>query len=244
MRPTSFAALVAVGALACAVATAAAQSGTTAVAGTANIYTSNGNTMNPYSGGGQGTAPVQINLNSGTGRVATFTASGTWGCAGTDGYSVDGSQCAGSGTDLNSSGNISGIVMNGRTMPLVGLFTNGALPGTAPASLTYGGSGIDYNAASFPAPALGQIFFIGDGLTPTLANQFFSVPDSATTLFLGVADGFGFSGDPGYYDDNVGSVSVQYAITGGQVSTTPEPSALLLLGSGLAGLVPMMRRRR
>ena len=69
------------------------------------------------------------------------------------------------------------------------------------------------NNTSFPAlsPALGQVFFIGDGLTGTGVGtpQTFYAPPGATRLFLGIADAAGFGGGPGWYDDNYGSFWVQ-----------------------------------
>jgi hypothetical protein len=61
---------------------------------------------------------------------------------------------------------------------------------------------------------LQQIFYIGDGLTGegTGATQSFLVPDAATRLFLGIVDGAYFLGEPDYYDNNVGSFSVQLTL--------------------------------
>ena len=73
-------------------------------------------------------------------------------------------------------------------------------------------------ARQIPTPVLavfrgiGQVFFIGDGLTGTGSGaiQTFAVPDAATRLFLGVADAFAFGSDlpggrdPGFFDDNSG----------------------------------------
>jgi hypothetical protein len=58
---------------------------------------------------------------------------------------------------------------------------------------------------------LGQVFFIGDGLTDVGSGdvQTFVAPPGATRLFLGIADASGFTGDAGCYSDNVGSFQVE-----------------------------------
>ena len=96
------------------------------------------------------------------------------------------------------------------------------------------------------APLLGQVFFIGDGLTGTDgvnvgsgSTQTFQVPTTATRLFLGFADAFNnFStsggGSPGAYGDNTGSLSVN--INTGGLQATPEPGSIMLMGLGLFSL--------
>jgi hypothetical protein len=84
--------------------------------------------------------------------------------------------------------------LNVYTSGLVGLFTNGTQPvDPAPAQLN---SGVSFKTLS---PGLNQIFWIGDGLTGTGTGtrQKFIVPAGATTLYLGVADGFGWANNPG-----------------------------------------------
>ncbi|OPZ25589.1 MAG: hypothetical protein BWZ02_02394 [Lentisphaerae bacterium ADurb.BinA184] len=61
-------------------------------------------------------------------------------------------------------------------------------------------------------PALGQVFFIGDGMAQTGGReavvQEFVAPANATHLYIGIADAQGFSGAPGWYDDNLGDFYV------------------------------------
>jgi hypothetical protein len=90
---------------------------------------------------------------------------------------------------------------------------------------------------------LGPIFYIGDGVTGSSLFQTFTAPAGATRLFLGIPDGFGFAGLPGAYDDNDESYRVRIGVN--EVpSPIPEPSTILLLGSGLVGLVRYGKRKR
>ena len=115
---------------------------------------------------------------------------------------------------------------------LAGVFLGPNTPsGPAPAQL----SGTSYSSIS---PGLDQIFFIGDGLTGTGSGtvQTFYVPTGATRLYLGVID------DGGYYD-NTGTI-IATITASEQVSTTPAPSAWVLMISGLVGLGFVAYRRR
>ncbi len=132
--------------------------------------------------------------------------------------------------------------MSGITAPwnaLVGVFLDNSEPDLhiPPPDLSFldinGNPDISFASLS---PELGQVFFIGDGLTGTGSGAFqdFFAPAGATRLFLGSTDGSGWSNNGGYQD-----VTINY--TGN--SATPEPSSLLLLGSGVAGLAGILRRK-
>jgi hypothetical protein len=149
----------------------------------------------------------------------------------------DGAGPAGSttSTNLNSVGGISGIVDDSNSFFLVGVFVSASEPqDPAPSPLDFSSSALGENFSTL-SPQLNQTFFIGDGLTGhgTGATQVFNVPATATRLFIGFADGAFFTGDPGNYSDNSGSLSVT-------VNIVPEPSCISLVGIG----VLLLRRKR
>lgn len=140
------------------------------------------------------------------------------------------------GSSLNSLAGISGY--QGPQGALVGLFLDNNNPAgsSAPGTLDFRSSGIGTSFATL-APGLGQLFFIGDG-----AGKTFTAPTGATRLFLGIADGFGFNGAPGAYEDNDGAFQVAVR-TSDTTESVPEPTTLagLLMVGGLLGL---SRRRQ
>ena len=114
---------------------------------------------------------------------------------------------------------------------LAGVFLGSSTPsGAAPGQL----SGTTFASV---APELGQIFFIGDGLTGTGNGsvQTFYVPQGATRLYLGVADNGG-------YFDNSGNITA--SITQEAVSSAPEPAAWTLMFAGLALVGWALRTRQ
>jgi hypothetical protein len=99
------------------------------------------------------------------------------------------------GSDLDAIDGISGY--KGPEGPLAGVFLDDSIPDTGPApatlDFTLSGLGTDFLTLS---PELGQVFYIGDGLTSLLETQDFIAPAGATRLCLGIPDGFGFDGHP------------------------------------------------
>ena len=88
-------------------------------------------------------------------------------------------------------------------MFLVGVFLDGSEPtDPAPPSLNF----TDRHSFRDLYPGLGQVFFIGNGLTSAGVRQTFHAPANASRLFLGFADAESFSTLPGAYADNTGSV--------------------------------------
>src|SRR5438067_10389313 len=118
-------------------------------------------------------------------------------------------------------------------MFLVGVFLNDSEPiGLGPVRLDFSNNE-NYTVLS---PLLNQTFFIGDGLTGTGSGsiQQIFVPTAATRLYLGFADGNDFTGPPGSYADNLGSLVATYNIAGGVIdpALVPEPSSMILICSG------------
>lgn len=115
----------------------------------------------------------------------------------------NGPEGRGGPTNLNSWEGISGILHEARSMFLVGVFLTDAEPaGDAPERLDFTGRE-HYDEL---APEIGQTFLIGDGEGRTVI-----VPEGATRLFLGFADGYVFVGLPGWYDNNSGQLAVTVA---------------------------------
>lgn len=144
------------------------------------------------------------------------------------------------GSNLTSLDGISGYI--GPQGPLVGLFLDDNIPlGIAPGTLDFSlsGLGIDFLTLT---PELGQVFYIGDGVTSGGEFQQFVAPTDATRLFLGIPDGFGFVGAPGAYDDNDGSYRITIGIN--EIPTIPEPGTVALMGLGLIGVFAASRRVR
>lgn len=145
------------------------------------------------------------------------------------------------GSNLTALGGISGYI--GPQGPLTGVFLSDAIPlSGAPGTLNFsnapGALGIDFTSL---APLLGQIFYIGDGVTSGGVFQEFIAPAGATRLFLGIPDGFNFGGAPGAYDDNDGSYRVVIGVN--QIPTIPEPGSLVLLTAGLLFLGARRRNK-
>jgi len=214
-----------------------------AVPGTANIWTAEGNAPLTccINNGADTAAVLALGFTAGSGQVLTISsATGTVGCQDVLTNGPDGG-CTGFGaTDISGLGTISGIQAT-TTMFLVGVFLADTPPLTAPPGLNYDNVSLTYSQTSY-SPLIGQVFFIGDGLTGTGSGstQQFNVPAGATNLFLGFADAPGFSGPPDDYGDNPGSLSISGSIS--STTAVPEPATWSLMALGFAG-VALLRRK-
>jgi len=186
-----------------------------------------------YAGGV--TAGTTLTFTSVTGSVSYGGGTPNDPPDGNTGLLVDTPAYEGGLTTIN---NIAGYY-NAPVDALIGVFLGSGLPtgNPAPGLLNFGSSGpgtivgTDFTTL---APALQQIFFIGDGRTGTGAGsvQTFTVPAGATRLYLGTVDGFGWYNNTGAID-----------VTVNGVSSVPEPMTIGLLASGLAGIGVIRRRK-
>lgn len=198
------------------------------VSGTANIWLSgmpNGTTENCCDSA-PGQSPVLVPIAWFPGLALEFLATG---------LSSNGPCCVPVGPDgygsLVRAGNYGMSGISAPISALVGVFLDANQPDAfvAPASLDFStAASRDYLDIS---PALRQVFFIGDGLTSGLTQQFVKAPNGTTRLFLGVTDGV-------EWNNNIGALDVNIS----EINRAPEPASLLLMAVG--GLLAIVLRAR
>lgn len=198
-----------------------------------------------------GSLPPSINVSGLDASTVTFPQIVGVLDTAADRHGPDGAHTAGRSCDLSSVGGISGYLNGNNTPALVGVFLGPSQPASAPARLDFSTSGVGENFTTL-TPALGQVFFIGDGFTIGGIAQQFVIPAGATKLYFGIPDGYDgtlYHGPPTAYSDNSGSVSLravvtpsatptitsaQFPITGGQLAIfggTGPYTVTLLSGS-------------
>lgn len=175
------------------------------------------------------TRPIEIAVMPG--EALTFAVTGT------ANFAPGGPQTGPDGDvpkDVIAVGGISGYVGLGGS--LVGVFLDEEIPlADPPPRLDFSPAAIGTHFSRLD-PALGQVFFIGDGLrgTGTGVRQVFVAPEGATRLALGTLDGAVPGSFPGFYVDNTGSYEVMLA---------PEAGAGgLAAGAAIAALVALRGR--
>jgi len=189
-----------------------------------------------------GSLPEMQQLPSNAQSLSFFEVRGTWrttsswhGCENPpDGGSRQDfdSSCA-YPTNISSHGGIAGYVdrsENGYRTPVVGVFLDSNEPndGPTPPPLDFTGNH-DFDSFS---PKLNQVFFIGDGQAPC-GQQRFVIPKGATRFAVGMADAYAYRGRPGWYNDNTGSISVEYSVAEHELACSPTVDVLEYLLNSL-----------
>jgi hypothetical protein len=169
-----------------------------------------------YNDGSDGIAPAAYIFPAAPGQLIIFPSiTGTWSCGtgplfGPDGTNAS-ANCNGP-RDTGPIGTLGGFASTDFYGALVGVFLEDALPVSLSRTLRFyvSDSSVGGIATGFTAlnPRIGEVFFVGDGLTGTGAGtlQAFIVPSTATHLYLGYADGS--NGIPQGYSNNAGQLRV------------------------------------
>ena len=201
----------------------------------------------PTSFDSSGGAAVQNSLTAGSGRTLAFSSvTGTTTADGNTAFGPDGGTYSANTLDIQNFNNLSGVftTTQSRHMALFGVFTAGNPTGAAPARLD-----VTSDAFTNLSPLLNQVFLIGNGRVGVGgAIQQFAVPNVATTLYLGFADGFAdggvpFQGRPSAYNDNTGALTASFTVVPA-AAATPEPGAWAMFGASLLTGARLLRRRR
>lgn len=188
-----------------------------------DIYQSGG--YNDNAGGGA-IPPFAYVFPAGPGQVLTFlSVTGQWTC--NNGveppYGPDGTTTVGvcyPRANISPTGPFSGYDNTDYQGAMVGMFLECGLPTRQAPTLRFyvndgsqGGIKTDFEVLQ---PEIGQVFYVGDGLTGTGTgnHQMFLVPPTATHLYLGYVDTCSSSGfsSPGCYFDNAGAITVTFKI--------------------------------
>lgn len=179
-----------------------------------------------------GTGPAAVNLSGFTGNALNILALGRTSdtASGSLAISPDG----GSAISGNSQGGISGFT----SLPseaLIGVFL-GSTIGPAPNPV------VIQTDAAVTSPQLGQIFFIGDGLTGTGSGtpQDFQIPSGATSLYLANADASTWKDDVGSFK----AIVISALLPIPQAVVVPEPGTIAMLAVGVLSLLFAGRRHR
>ena len=157
-------------------------------------------------GGGPGALPALVKL-PGDEIVVTFPCvkGQTNCCSNPPTTGPEGSEGEGYRTNVESAGGIAGLVLEGRSMFLAGVFIGDDAP-VAPPPERLDLTGVtDFDGFE---PQLGQTFFIGNG-----EGASFVAPGGATRLYLGFVDAMFFNGEPGWYGNNRGALEASVLVT-------------------------------
>ena len=123
------------------------------------------------------------------------------------------------GMQVNATGGLSSYAATDFCNALVAVFLDDNEPsGTPPPGLRFyqmerSKGGLITGFYSL-APAIGQVFYVGNGLLGYTNGppQTFNVPPTATRLYFGQADACSSNGPPGCFSDNGGSIQVSFTI--------------------------------